>query len=150
MGTATGLSMTRESYRELHERLKPYIHHTPVLSSTYLNHLSGTKLYFKCENFQRMGAFKMRGAMNAILNLSRSKQSNGVVTHSSGNFGQAVALAASELEIPAFIVMPENAPSVKIEAVKGYGGQVILCKPDLESRKATAESIGNKYSAVLT
>jgi len=132
-------------YRELltacHNKIEPYIHRTPVLSSSYLNKLSGADVYFKCENFQKMGAFKMRGAVHAILNLSEEQKAKGVVTHSSGNMAQAVALSAQSLGIPAHIVMPENAPQVKKDAVRGYGGKVTEVYPTIEERQAAADRI---------
>ncbi|NNE14295.1 MAG: pyridoxal-phosphate dependent enzyme [Saprospiraceae bacterium] len=137
----------KQEIEDCHNRIKPYIHNTPVMTSTYLNKLSGAEVYFKCENFQRMGAFKMRGATNAILQLSEQQQKRGVVTHSSGNMAQAVALSARSLNIPAYIVMPENAPSVKKEAVLGYGGQVTECESTIEARKATADSIADETGA---
>ena len=132
-----------------HLRIKPYIHNTPVLTSTQLNTLTNTNLYFKCENFQKMGAFKMRGATNAILQLSEKDRKKGVVTHSSGNFAQAVALAAKSLGVSATIVMPSNAPAVKIDAVKGYGGKVVLCPPTNEDRQKTADAIVSETGATF-
>jgi len=123
------------------QRIQPFVHRTPVLTSRLLNNLSGADIYFKCENLQRMGAFKMRGAANAILNLSEEQKRNGVVTHSSGNFAQAVSLAAKEIGIKAYIVMPSSAPKVKIEAVKSYDGEVIVCEPTLKAREETAQII---------
>ena len=104
---------------DCHNRIKPFIHNTPVLTSNYVNEITGAEVYFKCENFQKMGAFKMRGAANAILRLSDEQKSNGVVTHSSGNHAQAISLAAKKIGIKAYIVMPSNAPKIKKEAVKG-------------------------------
>jgi threonine dehydratase len=129
------------------KRINPYIHRTPVLQSTTLNEMSGAKLFFKCENFQKMGAFKMRGAANAVLSLSKEDQSKGVVTHSSGNFAQAVALSAKNIGAPAYIVMPENAPQVKVNAVKGYGGQVTKVIPTIEARESTANQIAKEKGA---
>ena len=121
---------------EATRRIKPYINETPVLTSTYLNQLTHTDLYFKCENFQKMGAFKFRGACNAVFSLSKDKASKGVATHSSGNHGQALALAAKIRGVKAYIVMPRNAPTVKVQAVKGYGAEIIFCDPNLKSREA--------------
>lgn len=132
-----------------HERIKPYIHNTPILTSSLINEMVGAELYFKCENFQKMGAFKMRGATNAILQLSENEKKRGVVTHSSGNFAQAVALAAKSTGVKATIVMPENAPKVKVEAVKGYGGKVVLCEPTNEARQATADKIVDETGATF-
>ncbi|MCF6181263.1 pyridoxal-phosphate dependent enzyme [Lutibacter sp.] len=107
------------------QRITHYIHNTPILTSHLLDEISDCNLFFKCENFQKMGAFKMRGALNAILQLSDEQKAKGVVTHSSGNFAQAVALSAKMLGITAYIVMPKNAPKVKKDAVLGYGGIII-------------------------
>jgi threonine dehydratase len=123
------------------ERISPYINKTPVLTSHLINHIVNAELYFKCENFQKMGAFKMRGATNAILQLSDEQKQKGVITHSSGNFAQAVALAAKSLNIKAFLVMPSNAPEVKKRAVKNYGGEIIECLPTLEGRVSTTKKI---------
>ncbi len=131
------------------ERIAPYIHRTPILTSQQLNSLAGAYLYFKCENFQKMGAFKMRGATNAILQLSKEQQRKGVVTHSSGNFAQALALAAKSLGIKAHIVMPSDAPQVKKEAVKGYGGMITECDPNISSRQATAQKIQEQTGATF-
>lgn len=122
-------------------RVQDFVHRTPVLSSTLLNELVGAEVFFKCENFQKMGAFKMRGAINAIQQLTDAQKAAGVVTHSSGNFGQAVALAAKNLGVSANIVMPENAPSVKKEAVQGYGGIITICPSTLQAREAASEKI---------
>lgn len=140
---------THPDLKEVHERIKPYIHHTPVMTSKLLNQISGAELFFKCENFQRMGAFKMRGAANAILQLPEEQQQKGVVTHSSGNFAQAVSLAAKSLGVPAYIVMPSSAPQVKKEAVKSYGGEVTECPPTLEEREKAAEKIINETGATF-
>ncbi|MCB0471708.1 MAG: pyridoxal-phosphate dependent enzyme [Flavobacteriaceae bacterium] len=132
-----------------YKKISPYIHNTPVLSSHMLNEMTGAELYFKCENFQKMGAFKMRGAMHAVLQLSKEQQQKGVVTHSSGNFAQALALAARQLGIKAYIVMPENAPQVKKNAVKGYGGIITECKATLEARETTALQIQEEKGATF-
>jgi threonine dehydratase len=126
---------------QVHNRVKPYIHRTPVLSSELINEISGCKVYFKCENFQKMGAFKMRGATNAILNLSEEERSKGVVTHSSGNFAQALSLAANKLGVAAYIVMPKNAPQVKKNAVKGYKGAIIESESTPKAREEMAEKV---------
>ena len=120
---------------QIHERVKPYIHKTPVYTSSLLNEISGCELFFKCENFQRTGSFKMRGAVNAIMQLTDEQKQKGVVTHSSGNFAQALALAANSLGIVAYIVMPSNASPVKKNAVKGYGGILVECPPTYEARE---------------
>lgn len=123
------------------ERIRDYIHRTPVLSSKTINSISGASIFFKCENFQKMGAFKMRGAINAILNLTEEQKNRGVVTHSSGNFAQAVSLSAKLLGIKASIVMPSSAPKVKQEAVEGYGGKITISQPTLAARQAAADKI---------
>ncbi|MBT8263471.1 MAG: threonine/serine dehydratase [Bacteroidia bacterium] len=138
---------TRDELLRVHERIKPFIHFTPVLQSSLLNEITGANVFFKCENFQKMGAFKMRGAMNAILQLSEEEKKAGVVTHSSGNFGQAVALAARNAGVTAYIVMPANAPSVKKKAVKDYGGLVTECESTLKARVAESERIQREHGA---
>ncbi len=131
------------------KRVQPHIHRTPVLTSRTLDGFAGRMLHFKCENFQRVGAFKMRGALNAVLSLPEESAAAGVVTHSSGNFAQAVAASARIRGIPAHIVMPENAPSIKRRAVEGYGGRVIPCKATLEARESTAERIRQETGATF-
>ncbi len=133
--------MDKETLIQVHERVKPYIHRTPVLTSELINEMTGCNVYFKCENFQKMGAFKMRGAANAILSLSDEQRKSGVVTHSSGNFAQAVSLAAGLMNVKAYIVMPKNAPQVKKDAVKNYKGEIIECESNLNAREAAAEKI---------
>jgi len=132
-----------------HQRISPYIHRTPVLTSQMINDISGAELFFKCENFQKMGAFKMRGATNAILQLSDGQKQKGVVTHSSGNFAQALALSAKSLGIKAYIVMPSNSPEVKKKAVKEYGGIITECEPTLEDREKTATKIKQEKGATF-
>ena len=138
-----------KTIKNVAKKIKPYIHETPILTSTLLNEIVGCDIFFKCENFQKMGAFKMRGAMNAILNLSEEQKDKGVVTHSSGNFAQALSLAANKLGIKAYIVMPSSAPKVKIDAVKGYGGEVIICPPTLKDRETNAERISKENGATF-
>lgn len=138
---------TKEDLLSCHEKIKPFIHRTPVLTSQALNKISGAEIYFKCENFQRMGAFKMRGAAHAISNLTDEQKANGVVTHSSGNFAQAVSLSAKMQGIKAYIVMPTNAPQVKKDAVKGYGGIITECKPNIDVRQATTDKISAETGA---
>ncbi len=134
---------------DCHNRIKPFIHNTPVLTSNYVNEITGAEVYFKCENFQKMGAFKMRGAANAILRLSDEQKSNGVVTHSSGNHAQAISLAAKKIGIKAYIVMPSNAPKIKKEAVKGYGGELIECESNIEAREAAAKDLVDSKNATF-
>lgn len=140
---------SKTQIQNTYDSIRSLVHRTPVLESQSINTLMGAKLYFKCENFQKMGAFKMRGALYAIQSLSAQEQAKGVVTHSSGNFGQAVALAAKQLGVTAHIVMPENAPKVKVEAVKGYGGRIYRCASTLEAREATSESIQSNTGATF-
>ena len=123
------------------ERIKPYAHRTPVLTNASLNQRVGAQVYLKCENFQKVGAFKFRGACNAVYSLSDEEAARGACTHSSGNHAQALALAARMRGIPAYIVMPNNAPSVKKNAVAAYGGQITFCEPTLEARESTLERI---------
>jgi threonine dehydratase len=132
-----------------HQRIRPFIHRTPVMTSRLLNELFGCELYFKCENFQKVGAFKFRGATNAVLQLDEVHKKRGVVTHSSGNHAAALALAARMNGIKAFIVMPENAPAVKKEAVAGYGAEITFCKPTLSAREETCRSIMEREGATL-
>ncbi len=126
--------------------IDPYIHRTHVLTSTALNTITGCHLYCKCENFQKGGAFKFRGASRAVMGLSDSEAARGVATHSSGNHAQALSLAAHKRGIRADIVMPENAPRVKVSAVKSYGGNITFCKPTLADREATLQSVIEKMA----
>jgi len=132
-----------------HSRIRPYIHYTPVLTSMQLNKMFECELYFKCENFQKVGAFKFRGATNAVLLLSDAEKRRGVVTHSSGNHAAALALAASMNGVKANIVMPETAPAVKKNAVAGYGAEITFCKPTLQAREETTRMIMEKTGAAL-
>ena len=139
----------KQDLLDAYKAVKPWIHRTPVLTSSQIDQMVGASVFFKCENFQKMGAFKMWGALNAIQSLSEAQKKGGVVTHSSGNFGQALALAAQKLGWKAYVVMPKNAPTVKREAVKGYGAEVILCESTLEAREATSQSIVNDKGAAF-
>lgn len=132
-----------------HERIKTFIHKTPVMTSRQLNTIFGCNLFFKCENFQKVGAFKFRGATNAVLLLSVEDKKRGVVTHSSGNHAAALALAATMNGVKPYIVMPETAPDVKKNAVAGYGAEITFCKPTLEARESTARAIIEKTGAAL-
>lgn len=131
------------------ERIKPYAHRTPVLTNESLDQQVGAQVYLKCENLQKVGAFKFRGACNAVYSLTDEEASHGVVTHSSGNHAQALALAAKMRGIPAYIVMPSNAPQVKKDAVAGYGGQITFCEPTLAARESTMEGIRQKTGATV-
>lgn len=140
---------TKKDVETAYHRVRPFVHRTPVLSSTSLNELLGAEIFFKCENFQKMGAFKMRGAVNAIQQLSEEQKQVGVVTHSSGNFGQAVSLAARGMDVKAYIVMPENTSNVKQASVRGYGGIIVPCKSTLEARECEAERIQKEIGAIF-
>lgn len=132
---------TLEDVRRAAQRIQTFIHRTPVLTSESLNQKVGAQVFLKCENLQKAGAFKFRGASNAVFSLSDEAAGRGVCTHSSGNHAQALALAARMRGIPAYIVMPENAASVKKNAVAGYGGQISFCAPTLEAREATLRRV---------
>ncbi|MDA7625708.1 threonine/serine dehydratase [bacterium] len=138
---------TRNEMLNAGEKVSKYLHRTPILSSSGLNKITGCQVFFKCENFQKTGSYKSRGATNAILNLSDKQKEKGVITHSSGNFAQAIALSAKNLGIEATIVMPENAPRVKKDAVLGYGARVIVCESTLAAREATVEKEIKKSGA---
>ena len=129
-------------------RIKPHLHNTPVLGSSAINRLCNAELYFKCENFQKAGAFKSRGATNAVFQLGSDEISQGVATHSSGNHAAALALAASRRGARAYIVMPENSSKIKIKAVEEYGGIITFCKPTLEARESTLLEIIEKTGAI--
>lgn len=133
------LNYNKIDLEDAYTRIQGSIHKTPVLSSSLINEIAEADLYFKCENFQRAGSFKIRGATNAIMQLTDAERKKGVITHSSGNFAQALALAARNLFTPAYIVMPENAPKVKVEAVKAYGAEIRFCKNTQDERTRTME-----------
>lgn len=139
----------KKEIEQTFNRLSGHVKRTPILSSSTLNKMSEASLLFKCENFQKAGAFKFRGATNALLQLSAEQASLGVCTHSSGNHAQALALAASTNGMEAFIVMPDNAPIVKVNAVKGYNGKIQFCEPTLEARESTLEMIQRKTGATF-
>lgn len=139
--------ITKETIAEAHARIKPYIHRTPVLTSTGIDEEAGCRLFFKCENFQKIGAFKARGAINALLSLSADDRSKGVATHSSGNHAQALARAAMLMGTKAYIVMPRNAFEVKKKGVEGFGGEIYLCEPTLEARETTLAEVIRKTGA---
>ncbi len=132
-----------------HARIKPRIHRTPVLTSESLDAIAGARLFFKCENFQKTGSFKIRGATNAIFSLTDEEAARGVVTHSSGNHGAAIACAARWRGIPAWIVMPKNAPAAKCRAVESYGGKITFCEPTISARAETAACIQSETGAVM-
>ena len=135
--------------RAAHDRIRPFVHRTPVLTSSRLDETSGASLFFKCENFQNVGAFKARGATNAVFALDDATAQRGVATHSSGNHGAAVARAAKLHGIPAHIVMPSNSAKVKVCAVEGYGAHVVFCEPTEEAREATCAAVIKKTGATL-
>ncbi|MFN8347334.1 MAG: pyridoxal-phosphate dependent enzyme [Spirosomataceae bacterium] len=132
-----------------HERIRPHIHHTPALTCRTLDRISGAELVFKCENFQKIGAFKARGGVNAVLSLTPEELKNGVTTHSSGNHAQAIAYAAALVGTQAYIVMPRTAPQVKKDAVRGYGAEVIECEPTLDARETTVAQVIAEHGATM-
>ncbi len=137
-----------EDIAEAHKRIGPLIHRTPVFTSSGIDRMTGGELFFKCENFQKVGAFKFRGACNAVFSLSGEEAERGVATHSSGNHAAALALAAKMRGIPAYIVMPKTAPEIKKKAVAGYGGIITFCEPTLQSRESTLEEVAGRTGAV--
>ncbi len=140
---------TLSDIKKAHEIIKPYARLTPVLQSEHVNKRTGANVYFKCENFQKVGAFKFRGACNAVLTLSDKEASKGVATHSSGNHAQALALAARIKGIPAYVVMPDNAPKVKVEAVRNYGAEITFCESTLEGRESTLLEVVKRTGATI-
>jgi threonine dehydratase len=142
-------SVNLDTIRTAHERIRAYIHRTPVLTNSWLNDASRASLFFKCENFQKVGAFKARGATNAVFALDDETARRGVATHSSGNHGAAVARAAKLRGIPAHIVMPSNSAKVKVRAVESYGAQVVSCEPTEEAREIKCAEVINQTGATL-
>ncbi len=130
-----------------HERIGPHIHRTPVLTSSYLDRLTGAKLFFKCENFQKAGAFKVRGASNAVFGLDEATAARGVATHSSGNHALSLSYAAGRRGIPVTVVMPRTAPEAKKAAVRGYGGTIVECEPSTSSREAVFAEVQERTGA---
>lgn len=139
--------ITKETIEQAHERIKSYVHRTPVMTSEAINEIAGCSVFFKCENLQKIGAFKARGAMNAALQLTTEQRSKGIATHSSGNHAQAIARAAKILGIPSYIVMPRTAPEIKKKGVRGYGGQIFECEPNVQSRESTLADVVAKTGA---
>lgn len=137
----------KQTIIEAHERIKTYISHTPVMTSQSINERAGCHIFFKCENFQKVGAFKARGAMNAALSLSPEKRAKGLATHSSGNHAQAIARAAKILGTKSYIVMPRTAPEIKKQGVRGYGGEIFECEPTLIAREAMLAAVIAKTEA---
>ncbi|MDA7950901.1 MAG: pyridoxal-phosphate dependent enzyme [Pirellulaceae bacterium] len=142
-------TITLQEIEEAADRIRPHVHSTPLLSNKTLNRLSGGSLFLKCENFQKGGAFKARGATNAVLQLSEEQKQNGVVTHSSGNHAQALALVAQSQNIPAYIVMPQGAVAAKKRAVAGYGATIIECEPNLLARQEMAKKVKQETNATF-
>jgi len=140
---------TWETIQTAHERIAPRIHRTPVLTSATIDVLCGAEIFFKCENLQKTGSFKIRGATNAIFSLTDEEAARGIITPSSGNHGAAVACAAAWRGVPAWIVMPKNAPAVKCRAVEAYGGKITYCEPRMSSRNETTARIQAETGAVL-
>ena len=143
------MALGLETIHAAHERIRPYIHRTPVLTSSRLDAASGASLFFKCENFQKIGAFKARGATNAVFSLDDAIAKHGVATHSSGNHGAAVARAAKLRGIPAHVVMPSNSAKVKVRTVESYDAHVVFCEPIEESRESTCAEVIKKTGATL-
>jgi threonine dehydratase len=140
---------TIKEIREASERIEPFIHRTPVLTSSTLNRMCEADIFFKCENFQKVGAFKIRGATNAVFALGDEEASKGVATHSSGNHAAALALAARWRRIQAYVVMPDNAPPVKKRAVADYGAEIFFCKPTLEARESDLANVIERTGATV-
>lgn len=135
--------------KRAHQRIEKYITETPVLTSNTINEISGAEVFFKCENFQKGGSFKMRGASNMVFSFKPEERENGFTTHSSGNHAQAVAIAAKLAGVKAYVVMPKNSTSVKINAVRDYGGEVILCEPTEKARAEAAEKVTKETGAIF-
>ena len=131
----------KQAIEQAHRRIAEYIQATPILKSSGLDEMAGCELFFKCENFQKIGAFKARGAMNAALLLSPEEKGRGIAAHSSGNHAQAVARAAKILGIKSYIVMPNNSSEIKRRGVQGYGGEIFLCEPTMEAREKTLKEV---------
>jgi threonine dehydratase len=143
------MKISKESIESAAARIAPYIHTTPIMTNKSINELSGLDLYFKCENFQKIGAFKIRGGMNASLQLTPEQMEKGIATHSSGNHAQALAFAAKMLGIKAYIVMPESSPQVKVNAVRGYGAEVTICASNQAARESTLQEIVDRTGATF-
>lgn len=146
---AATMSLDLAAIRAAHDRIRPHIHRTPVLTSARLDAAAGGALFFKCENFQKVGAFKARGAANAVFSLTDAEAARGVATHSSGNHAAALARAARLRGIPAYIVMPSNSSRTKLRAVEGYGGRITLCAPTAAAREETCARIVAETGAAI-
>src|SRR5438067_3361184 len=143
-------SVNLDTIRAAHKRIRPHIHRTSVLTNSWLNDATGASLFFKCENFQKIGAFKARGATNAVFSLDETTARRGVATHSSGNHGTALARAAKLRGIPAHIVMPSNSAKVKVRAVESYGARIVFCDPTQEAREVACADVVAKTGATLS
>jgi threonine dehydratase len=141
--------MTSETILAAHDRIRPHIHRTPVLTNQTIDAVAGVEIHFKCENFQKIGAFKARGGLNAVLQLSAEELGAGITTHSSGNHAQAIAYAARQVGARAYIVMPRTAPQVKKDAVRGYGAEVIECEPTLQAREDGVQEVIARTGAAM-
>src|ERR1700733_13389148 len=141
--------VTWQAIQAAHARIAPRIHRAPIMTSSSLDALIGARVFFKCENLQKTGSFKIRSASNAIFSLTDDEVRHGIVTQSSGNHGAAVACAAAWRKVPAWIVMPNNSSAVKRQAIEGYGGRVVLCEPTMTSRNETCNRILNETHAHL-
>src|SRR5271165_3408310 len=149
VGSTAGVAPDWAAIVAAHARIAPRIHRTPVLTSASLDAIAGARLFFKCDNFQKTGSFKIRGASNAILSMTDAEISRGIVTLSSGNHGAAVACAAAWRGVPAYIVMPRNAPAVKCRAVESYGGRITFSEPTITSRQETSAQVQAETGAIL-
>lgn len=138
-----------EDIRRAAERIGPHVHRTPVLTSDAVNEISGAEVFFKCENLQKAGAFKVRGATNAVFSLSDEQARRGVATHSSGNHAAALALAGGRRDIPVTVVMPDNAPAIKKRAVEGYGARIIYCEPTFQAREEMLAQVAERTGAAV-
>ena len=138
---------TKEDIIAAHDRIRPYVHKTPVLTSSSLDEMAGCEIAFKCENFQKIGAFKARGAMNAALSLPKEALEKGIATHSSGNHAQAIARAARILNTKSYIVMPSTSPDIKKKGVRAFGGEIFECEPTLKAREETLAKVVSKTGA---
>ncbi len=143
------MSISLRDIEAAHARIAPHIHRTPVLTCRSIDQRAGASLFFKCENFQKIGAFKIRGGMNAALSLTPEALKNGLATHSSGNHAQAMAYAARQLGVPAYIVMPSNSPAVKVNAVREYGATITFCEPNQAAREHTLQGILDRTGAAF-
>lgn len=142
-------TVTYSDIEAAHERIKPHVHRTPVMKSAFLNQQIGCEVFFKCENFQKVGAFKARGACNAVFSLTSEQAARGVVTHSSGNHGAALAWAAGKRGVAATVVVPENAPGPKKRAIEGFGAKIVYCEPTVQARESTTNELIAKHGFEL-